>query len=74
MRFDSKHWNTQLGVCTLHGLPEVPCPACMTQPHPDLELVLSYLEAEAMLFGQDIDDLLPANLIGFRFAGIRQGT
>lgn len=29
MKVDSPYWNWDLGVCTKHSLPMVPCPTCM---------------------------------------------
>ena len=31
MILHSKHWDEKLGVCTLHYLPETPCPACLAE-------------------------------------------
>ena len=34
---DSPHWNRELGVCTKHMLPSVPCPQCIAKKDPDME-------------------------------------
>jgi len=34
----SRHWNEKLGMCTKHNLRQVPCPRCLTENDPDIEV------------------------------------
>lgn len=31
MKWNSLHWQEDVGVCTRHMLPEIPCPSCMAE-------------------------------------------
>lgn len=33
---DSPYWNWEIGVCTKHYLPSVPCPSCLAKDDEDL--------------------------------------
>lgn len=53
--FDSYRWDIQNGVCLVHHLPELPCPACMANPQaqPDMYLVLDDIEKSGYLGRED---------------------
>ena len=65
MRLTSHHWDEILGVCTLHSLPALPCPACTAgDGHEDLELVITEVDRLYMDFDPDhIRCSLPNNLV-----------
>lgn len=73
MTFDSRHW--MQGACTLHGVPQVPCPACLAERDPSLECVLSRGEAEEIIWGfADLGGFIPADFRDFHFADVRVGA
>jgi hypothetical protein len=47
--WNSVNWDWETGVCTKHKLPQVPCPACLSEiaTDPDAFYVVSEMEAEA---------------------------
>jgi len=66
MRATSIHWDEEFGMCTLHGLPEVPCPQCMAEAHPDVVFLMGGIDRSVLEFSsldpegpQTVDDLLP---------------
>lgn len=69
MKIISPHWDDVLGVCTKHGVPGLPCPACLAgEGDEDLEFVvdeidLDVLDAERALgCATSLRDLVPANV------------
>lgn len=61
MKMNSPNWNEKDGVCTKHGLPEVPCPQCIADADADIEFVWEDTDQMALDFG-DIngpEDLMP---------------
>jgi len=50
-RFDSYRWDHMNGVCLVHMLPSIPCPACLSDPksQPDMYLVLEKIERDGWL-------------------------
>lgn len=61
-RLDSPSWDEQLGVCTKHHLPQVPCPKCLAEHDPDVEVWLTETDRAALDLDPNfsIRDLLPA--------------
>lgn len=49
MKIDSPYWNLETGVCKKHLLPEVPCPACISERDKDIYLVLSEIERSGLV-------------------------
>lgn len=65
MRLDSSYWNTAIGVCTKHNIPQIPCPVCLLgEGDEDLEIIFDDMDAMAVDFGSvdSYADLVPANL------------
>lgn len=54
--FDSYKWDTVNGVCLVHMLPSVPCPACLANPalQPDMSLVLEQIERDGWIAPEDM--------------------
>lgn len=50
-RFDSYQWDHTNGVCKIHMLPSVPCPACLSNPkiQTHLYIVLDTIERSGIL-------------------------
>jgi hypothetical protein len=44
MYLTSSKWNEELGVCTLHGLPQVPCPQCSAEMDENVCLVIEEID------------------------------
>ena len=62
MKATSPHWNEITGVCEKHHLPQIPCPACMSEADEDVEFVLSEMDRTIIDFGDaTYNDLLPQN-------------
>ncbi len=59
---DSPHWFHKEGACVKHGIPEVPCPACLAEADPDV--TVRFTEADRNQVDWDPEfklvDLLPA--------------
>jgi len=34
----SPHWDENLGICTKHHISQVPCPQCLRENDPDIEV------------------------------------
>lgn len=65
MDLNSPYWITGLGVCQKHHLPQIPCPQCLAERDPDVEVRMTpadfnILEAAAVLGEKlTVRDLLP---------------
>ena len=57
----SSDWYEHLGACVKHAIPETPCPACLAEQNPNIQVMLT----EDDLFQLDwdpnlkIEDLFP---------------
>ena len=47
MHYDSPYWDLQIGVCTKHMLPSVPCPACLAEP----------IDEDVVVIEESMDDM-----------------
>jgi cytidine deaminase len=62
VQFTSSRWNEVIGVCSVHGLPQTPCAACLHEHHKDVRVIITYSEKEvANMEGISIRDLLPVD-------------
>lgn len=67
-RFDSYQWDHKDGVCLVHMLPSVPCPACMSDPKSQSHLYLvldelersGWIEPEEMIIPHGFDPTIHA--------------
>ena len=61
--YGPKEWHEDVGACTLHGVPMLPCPACLAEKHPHIQVSLS--EDDRIVLDNDPDcriaDLMPAD-------------
>jgi hypothetical protein len=69
MKIASPHWDDALGVCVKHGVPSLPCPACLVgEGDSDLEFVVSELDLNvlevdhALGHATSLRDLVPTNV------------
>ena len=57
-KLDSPFWNLELGVCTKHMLPSIPCPACLAEPRdPDVITILSQSDLFMLDWEEALNDL-----------------
>ena len=54
-RFNSYNWDYELGICRKHGLPSVPCPACLTGCETDSDMYISLSDFERSSFCDELD-------------------
>lgn len=54
------YWNERLGVCEKHFLPTVPCPACLAEHDPDVQVRIIEMDIVALDDPElTVRDLLP---------------
>lgn len=70
MKITSPHWDDALGVCAKHGVPSLPCPACLAgEGDPDLQFVVGTIDLDMLDADQalgdatSLRDLVPANIV-----------
>lgn len=49
----SRHWNYELGVCEKHHIHKTPCPQCIRERDPDIELVIGEEERISISINED---------------------
>ena len=69
MKADSPFWNLELGVCEKHGLPELPCPACMAgEGDEDVTFKVEEIDVDVARAEQiPLRDLVPSNFKNPKF-------
>jgi hypothetical protein len=64
MKMYSSHWDEKNGSCTLHGIPQLPCPACMNERHKDITYTLDEIDRMMIEDGEvTLEDLFPAGFL-----------
>jgi hypothetical protein len=61
-KLDSPYWNQRDGVCEKHFIPMVPCPQCLAEQDPDVEVRVTETDLLEMDFNPKLklSHLLPA--------------
>ena len=66
MKMHSPHWDESVGSCTKHRIPEIPCPACVADNDPDIEVTFDDMEHDLVAYGVDgvegYGDLVPKTI------------
>ena len=56
-------WHEDVGSCTKHGIPELPCRQCLAEKHPHIQISLTEDDRVALDWDPDLKvaDLMPAD-------------
>jgi len=63
MKICSPNWDETEGVCTIHFIPQIPCPQCLAEEDTDVEVVLTDMDLD-FVYAADLDTSDPDGIGG----------
>lgn len=57
------HWHEDVQTCSKHGIPMLPCPACLEERDPAIQVMLDESDRTVLEFEDDVKvaDLMPSS-------------